>query len=232
MPSHLHCSHFARVKAITNQHDQRVPDSTEHSHRLRVRHPQQAVVVHLENSHANLQSPVPCRCAGRTYLQKTVKNVSMFTFLMLIITSIKVESCQDVLLWIAKEPLRWRCPHLWGRKDFQHDPWPLRECWYQVSLQAASGSWFPAFPAVKGPAVPTYGSPACWPARPAQLPGVWHVAGQCCSPLISGRQHGAHIDLPTHEESPEEMRWSHGVMQQEMSVTFRRWKCKNTPVLQ
>lgn len=133
---------------------------------------------------------------------------------------IKAELCQDVLLWIAKEPLRWRCPHPWGRKDFQHVPWPLRECWYQVSLQAASGSRFPAFPAVKGPAVPTYGSPACWPARPAQLPGVWHVAGQCCSLLISGRQRGAHIDLPTHEESPEKMRWSHGVMQhiQEMKV--------------
>lgn len=61
MASYLHSSHFLWVKAITHQHAQGVSYSTEDSHCLRMRHPQQAVVVHLQDTHANLQ-PSVSRC--------------------------------------------------------------------------------------------------------------------------------------------------------------------------
>lgn len=62
----------------------------------------------------------------------------------------------------------------------------------------------PASQAVKGPAVPTYGSPACWPAGLAQLPGVWRDAGRWRSLLIFGPQHAVHSDTLDLEESPDD----------------------------
>lgn len=66
--SHLHGSHFPWVEAVTHQHAQRVSYSAQHSHCLRVRHAQQAVVVHLQDSHANLQPAVSCCGTARTHL--------------------------------------------------------------------------------------------------------------------------------------------------------------------
>jgi len=66
--SHLHGSHFVWVEAIAHEHDQRVSDSSKDSHGLCVRHPQQAVVVHLQDAHANLQPAVSGCCAARAHL--------------------------------------------------------------------------------------------------------------------------------------------------------------------
>lgn len=62
----------------------------------------------------------------------------------------------------------------------------------------------PASQVVKGPSVPTYGSPACWPAGLAQLPGAWRDAGRWCSLLIFGPQHAVHSDTLDLEESPDD----------------------------
>lgn len=60
----------------------------------------------------------------------------------------------------------------------------------------------PAYQVVKGPSVPTYGSPVYWPAGLAQLPGVWHDGGQWSSPLIFDPQHAVHFYMQDREESP------------------------------
>lgn len=79
----------------------------------------------------------------------------------------------------------------------------------------------PASQAVKGPSVLTYGSPACWPAGLAQLPGVWHGASRWCSLLIFGPQHAVHFDTLNREESPgDEMSRGKG----DMKMDLRRRK--------
>lgn len=60
----------------------------------------------------------------------------------------------------------------------------------------------PASQVVKGPSVPTYGSPAYWPAGLARLPGVWRDAGRWSSLLIFGPLHAVHFDMQDLEESP------------------------------
>lgn len=60
--SYLHGGYFLWVEAITHQHAERVSHSPQHSYSLRVRHSQQAVVVHLQDAHADLQSAIPCCC--------------------------------------------------------------------------------------------------------------------------------------------------------------------------
>ncbi len=57
---------------------------------------------------------------------------------------------------------------------------------------------------MKGPSVLTYGSPVCWPAELAQLPGVLRDADRWSSLLIFGLQHAVHIDMQDREESPDE----------------------------
>lgn len=91
----------------------------------------------------------------------------------------------------------------------------------------------PASQVVKGPSVPTYGSPACWPAGLAQPPGVWRDVGQWSSPLIFGPQHVVHFDMLDHEEWPDDER-GHGKWDAEHilgDAKIQNWKTRNFKVL-
>ena len=68
-PAHLYGGSVAGVEAVAHQHEQGVSHGTEHPHSLRVGHPQQAVVAHLQDAHAHLQTAVPRRRTARAHLQ-------------------------------------------------------------------------------------------------------------------------------------------------------------------
>lgn len=68
----------------------------------------------------------------------------------------------------------------------------------------------PASQVGKGPSVPTYGSPAYWPAELARPLGVWRGAGRWRLLLKFGLRHAVHFDRRDREESPGD-ETSHGM---------------------
>lgn len=73
-----------------------------------------------------------------------------------------------------------------------------------VLLQKFETASKPASQAVMGPFALTSGSPACWTAKLARLPGVWRDAGRWRSPPVSGPQHGVHFGMQGREGSPDD----------------------------
>lgn len=68
---HLDGSCSLGVKAVAHQHEERVAHAAEDLHGFRVRHSQQALVIHLQDPHPHLQAAVPGCSPRGAHLEHT-----------------------------------------------------------------------------------------------------------------------------------------------------------------
>lgn len=69
--AHLNGSCSLGVKAVADQHEERVAHAPQDLHGLRVCHAQQALVVHLQYPHPHLQPPIPRSSPRGAHLEHT-----------------------------------------------------------------------------------------------------------------------------------------------------------------
>lgn len=221
MISYLHGGHLLWVEAITHQHAERVSHSPQHSYSLCVRHSQQAVVVHLQDTHAHLQAAISCCCTDWTHLFEYEQRTCNHD--MTIIVSVHCKAVSDnlgdedtficgikgVSCMTLGPPTNANAKFLaWLLLDYhflQQHKHSLSTCCYLLLAlpNLLLLGVLPASQVAMGPFVPACGSPAYWPKERVQLPGVWRGGGRWNSLPIFGLQHAARFDLQDHEESPD-----------------------------
>lgn len=219
--SYLSRSDLLWVEAITHEHAERVSHSPQHSYSLCVRHSQQAVVVHLQDPHAHLQTAISCCCTSWTHLFEYGQSMLLTKCDMIIIYSVNSKAVLDNLgdedtfiCGIKGVSCMTLCPTANTNAKFL--PWLLLDYNFLkqhmhsllVTLPLTLHNLLllgvlPASQVVKGLSVPAYGSLAYWPKEHGQLLDVWRDAGRWNLLPEFGLRHAAHFDLQAHEESPE-----------------------------